>query len=76
MTRHSNGQIVYHGTLGIVWKSQKIQNTILSPSVGEPAIEKVSKYGIGKRNPELFFANILKFVIDFPLHGKSISACF
>jgi hypothetical protein len=73
---HSSGQIVYCGTLGTVCNSRKIRNTILRPSIREPAIEKVSKYGTGKRWPGLVFANILKFVIAFPLPGKIFFACF
>jgi hypothetical protein len=42
----------------------------LSPHVWELVIEKVGKYGIGKRSVVLVFANILKFVIDIPLPGK------
>jgi len=74
--RHSSGQIVYCGTPGTVFKSRKIRNTILRPSIWEPAIEKVSKYVIGKHWPRLVFANILKFVIALPLPGKIFFACF
>jgi hypothetical protein len=49
MMGQSNCQFVYRGTPGTVCKSQNIGNTILSPPVREPAIEKVAKYGIGKR---------------------------
>jgi hypothetical protein len=72
----SNGQFVYRGTLGVVCRSRNNGSAILSPPVREPAIEKVAKYGIGKRSVGLVFANILKFVIDIPLPGKIFSACF
>jgi hypothetical protein len=48
----------------------------LSSLVWEPAIEKVAKYGIGKRSVKVVFANLLKFVIDIPLPGMIFSACF
>jgi hypothetical protein len=76
VTGHSNGQIVYRGTLGTVCKLRKVPNTILRPSIREPTIEKVSKYGIGKCWARLVFTNILKFVIAFPLAGKIFFACF
>jgi hypothetical protein len=71
----SNGQIVYHGTPSDVCRLQNNGSAILSPLVWEPTIKKVTKYGIGKRSIGLVFANILKFVIDIPLHDKIFSAC-
>jgi hypothetical protein len=76
MTRHSSRQIVYRGTPGTVCKLRKIPNTILRLSIREPTIEKVPKYGIGKRWPGVVFANILKLVIAFPLPGKILFTCF
>jgi hypothetical protein len=72
----SRGQFVYRGTPGNVCRSQNNGSAIVSPPIREPAIEKVAKYGIGKRSVGLVFANILKFVIDIPLPGKIFSACF
>jgi hypothetical protein len=63
------------GILGVVCRSWNNGREILSPPVWEPTIEKVAKYGIGKRSVGLIFANILKFVIDIPLPGKIFSAC-
>jgi hypothetical protein len=76
MMGQSSGQFVYRGILGVVCRSWNNGSAILSPPVREPAIEKVAKYGIGKRSVRLVFANILKFVIDIPLPGRIFSACF
>jgi hypothetical protein len=69
-------QFVYHGILDVVCRLRNNGSAILSPPVREPAIEKVAKYGIGKRSVGLIFTNILKFVIDIPLPAKIFSACF
>jgi hypothetical protein len=45
----SSGQFVYRGTLGTVCRPRNIGSAIVRPPVREPAIEKVAKYGIGKR---------------------------
>jgi hypothetical protein len=76
MMGQSSGQFVYHDTPGIVFMSQNNGSAILRPPFWEPAIKKVAKYGIGERSVRLVFANILKFVIDIPLHGKIFFACF
>jgi hypothetical protein len=68
----SSGRFVYLQISGVVCRSWNNGREILSPPVREPKIEKVGKYGIGKRSVRLVFANILKFVIDIPLPGKII----
>jgi hypothetical protein len=45
----SRGQFVYRRTPGTICRPQNIGSAIVSPPVWEPAIEKVAKYGIGKR---------------------------
>jgi hypothetical protein len=49
MMGQSSGQFVYRGNLGSVCRSWNIGSAVVSPPVQEPAIEKVAKYGIGKR---------------------------
>ena len=61
--------------MGAICRLRNNGSEILSFLVWEPIIEKVAKYGIGKRSIELIFANILKFVIDIPLLGKIFSTC-
>jgi hypothetical protein len=48
MMMHFYGQIVYRGIAGTVCLSWSIGNTMLSPPVWQPAIEKMSKYETGK----------------------------
>jgi hypothetical protein len=76
MMGQSNGRFVYREISGAVCRLQNNGSTILSPPIREPTIEKVAKYGIGKRSARLIFANILKFVIDIPLPGRIFSAYF
>jgi hypothetical protein len=54
MMGQSNDQFVYHGTLGVFCRPQNNGSTILSLPIWETAIEKVAKYGIGKRSLNSF----------------------